>query len=192
MFYRVAAALLGFAAAANASISDCDPTSRFRPTKLALSPDPPTLGQPVLMTVQFENPGAEVVDGTVRTSVTLNFIPFQPTEEPLCTNTQCPIPTGAVDRSTSSTWPDNVSGSVVSKSQWYGPDGESLLCVQTKVAVGSAAPNPRLRGVVQPLPTEFPYVLFSGGVPISKSLVPYAMNYNSLVEYGHNGTRYSV
>jgi hypothetical protein len=134
------ALLAGLAAA---TISDCDKASRFRPTELAVNPDPPVANQPVAMTVKFNNPGAEVTDGTVTTSVTLNFIPFQPSEEPLCTNTACPIASGANDRSTSSTWPDGVSGTVVTKSAWTGMDGESLLCVQTKFAVGAAA---RLRG----------------------------------------------
>lgn len=136
-------ACAALAAIAGATISDCDPSSRFRPTKLAVNPDPPMANQPVAMTVQFENPGAPVVDGTVTTSVTLNFIPFQPSIEPLCTNTACPIATGSVDRSTSSTWPDGVSGTVVTKSAWAGVDGESLLCVQTKFAVGGSI---RLRG----------------------------------------------
>ena len=134
---------LALAGLAAATISDCDPTARFRPTELAVTPDPPVAGQPVAMTVKFDNPGAEVTDGTVTTSVTLNYIPFQPSEEPLCTNTACPIPTGPVDRSTSSTWPDNVNGLIVSKSVWTGVDGESLLCVQTKFSVGTPA---RLRG----------------------------------------------
>ena len=136
-------ALAALAGLASAFISDCDPASRFRPTELAVNPDPPVANQPISMTVKFDNPGAVVTDGTVTTSVTLNFIPFQPSEEPLCTNTACPIPSGPVDRSTSSTWPDGVSGTVISKSVWAGVDGESLLCVQTKFAVGAAA---RLRG----------------------------------------------
>lgn len=136
-------ACAALAAVAGATISDCDPASRFRPTELAVTPDPPIANQPVAMTVKFNNPGSQVEDGTVTTSVTLNFIPFQPSEEPLCTNTACPIPPGPVDRSTSSTWPDGVSGTVITKSVWTGLDGESLLCVQTKFAVGGAA---RLRG----------------------------------------------
>lgn len=136
-------ACAALAAIAGATISDCDPTSRFRPTELAVTPDPPVANQPVAMTVKFDNPGAEVTDGTVTTSVTLNFIPFQPSEEPLCTNTACPIPAGPVDRSTTSTWPSGVSGIVVTKSVWAGVDGESLLCVQTKFAVGGTV---RLRG----------------------------------------------
>lgn len=135
-FLLAVAALI--TATTNAAIKDCNPASLFRPTELALTPDPPVRGQPVLMTVKFNNPGPAVDAGTVTTSVSLNGIPFAPSSEALCTNTVCPIPTGAADRSTSTTWPDNVSGKVVSKSVWTGAGGEALLCVQTSVAVGSS------------------------------------------------------
>lgn len=141
---RAIAAVSAFVAATGL-IKDCDTASRFRPTELAVSPDPPVRGQPVTMTVKFDNPGSVVDDGTVTTSVTLNFIPFQPSSEPLCQNTACPIPSGAADRSTSSTWPDTVSGRVVTKSVWTGVNGESLLCVQSSFSVGA---KPNLRGTL--------------------------------------------
>jgi hypothetical protein len=130
MFFLVA--LIGLAAA---SVTDCDTTSLFRPTHLGLSPDPPVRGKPVYLTVQFTNPGAEITNGTVTTSLSINFIPFQPTTEGLCVDTTCPIPTGPIDRSTESTWPDTVSGQIISKSHWYDPTGASLLCVQINVKV---------------------------------------------------------
>lgn len=167
MLRRLLAALL--LASAAAFISDCDTSSIFRPTELALSPDPPLKGQPVTMTVKFDNPGPVVTGGTVTTSVTLNFIPFAPSEEPLCDNTACPIVTGANDRSTTSTWPDNVQGSVVTKSVWTGSSGESLLCVQTKVSVGS---KKGVRGSVMNL-TEGPR-LFADDLRL-KQVVPYGM-----------------
>jgi hypothetical protein len=130
---------LGLLSLATASIKDCsNGASLLQLTDLALSPDPPVRGQTLDMTVKFNNPGPEITDGTVTTSVTLNFIPFQPTTEALCTNTQCPLTTGANDRSTSSVWPDNVSGSITSKIEWTGVDGTQLLCIQisAKVADG--------------------------------------------------------
>jgi len=123
------------------SITDCNTASVFRPTQLALTPDPPVRGQPLKMTVVFNNPGAPVADGKVVTSLSLNGIPFSPSTEALCTNTECPITTGVNDRSAISTWPSTVSGKVVSKSEWFGPAGESLLCVQVKATVST----PRLR-----------------------------------------------
>jgi len=138
MFGRLVS-LLSVFALATASIKDCSSgTSVLQLTDLALSPDPPVLGQPLDMTVKFNNPGEEIVDGTVTTSVTLNFIPFQPTVEALCTNTQCPLVSGANDRSTNSVWPDNVSGSIVSKIEWTAVDGTQLLCIQINAKVAAA------------------------------------------------------
>ncbi len=145
MIRTLGAVLLSFFAASSASISDCsNGASVFKLTELGLTPDPPQKGQPLDMTVKFDNPGPEIVDGTVTTSVTLNFIPFQPTVEALCTNTQCPLTTGANDRSTSSTWPDTVTGSITSKIEWTAVDGSQLLCIQIKARVGA---SPKLRGV---------------------------------------------
>lgn len=135
---------LALVATAVASITDCDPSSVFRPTELGLVPDPPVRGQPVVMTVKFNNPGAEVTDGKVVTSITLNGIPLSPSTDSLCANTQCPIVNGQNDRTATSTWPSTVSGKIVTKSQWYGPAGESLLCVQTNVKVVSS--SKKLRG----------------------------------------------
>lgn len=136
---RLVPLLFAILGVAQGSIKDCSSgASTLQLTDLALSPDPPVLGQPLDMTVKFNNPGEEIVDGTVTTSVTLNFIPFQPTVEALCTNTQCPLVSGANDRSTSSVWPDNVSGSIVSKIEWTAVDGTQLLCIQINAKVAAA------------------------------------------------------
>jgi hypothetical protein len=121
----------------HASIKDCGAGQTvFQLTELSMNPDPPVRGKPVDMKVIFNNPGGEVSDGTVTSTISLNFIPFQPSTEPLCKNTVCPITEGLNDRSTSSVWPDTVSGAVSSKITWVGPNSENLLCIQfnTKVA----------------------------------------------------------
>jgi hypothetical protein len=88
------------------------------------------------MIVKFNNPGFTIVDGTATTSLTLNFIPYPTSSSPLCESTLYPIEMGLNDRSTTSIWPDTVSGSVQSKIVWTSPDGAELLCIQidTKVA----------------------------------------------------------
>jgi len=138
MLFRLIAAISLFATIGQGAIKDCDPSSIFRPTELAILPDPPVADQPVAMTVKFNNPGPIITDGSVTTSVTLNFIPFTPSTEPLCTNTVCPIPSGAVDRSTKSTWPTGISGRIVTISQWRDAIGQSLLCVQSSFSVGQS------------------------------------------------------
>jgi hypothetical protein len=131
-----------------AAIADCATTSVFRPTVLSLSPDPPVRGQPIHMTVQFENTGGEITSGTVITALTLNGLPFSPSTESLCQNTACPIIIGFNDRSTESTWPDTVSGKVISRSTWLSDNNEVLLCVETTIKVGNARLRPRETPVV--------------------------------------------
>jgi hypothetical protein len=174
MFGRLVS-LLSVFALATASIKDCSSgMSVLQLTDLALLPDPPVRNQPLDMTVKFNNPGEEIVDGTVTTSVTLNFIPFQPTVEPLCTNTQCPLVPGANDRSTSSTWPDNVSGNIQSKIEWTAVDGTQLLCIQINARVGVT--NSSLRGRLpsynQTTADELA-LIWSWGIQEGKELLPY-------------------
>lgn len=117
------------------SVTDCNTSSIFRPTMLSLTPDPPVIGEPIHMTVQFENPGPAVTEGIATTTVTVNGFPFNPKVEDLCQNTACPLLQGADDRSTDSTWP-NVAGKIVSRSVWKTAEGDELLCVQASVKIG--------------------------------------------------------
>ena len=120
-----------------ATIKDCDPTSVFRPTQLKLSPDPPIPNQPVKLTLIFDNTGKEITSGTVTTSFSVNYIPLSPTTAPLCDNTACPIIPGSNDRSTETTFP-SVTGLIHSKVTWKGPQGQSLLCIDTSFKVANA------------------------------------------------------
>jgi len=123
-----------FFSTTRANISDCSSgSSLFQIINLGLSPTNPVSNQPLYMTVEFTNPGPEITDGTVTTSITYNFIPFAPSVEPLCVNTQCPLVNGFNDRSTNSTWPGSLKGSVTSKIVWTSVDQQVLLCIQISV-----------------------------------------------------------
>jgi len=136
------ASIIAFAAATTSLVTDCNQSSIFRPTLLALTPDPPVIGEQVLMTVQFTNPGPVVTEGTSTTTITLNGFPITPTVEPLCQNTVCPFAEGANDRSTNSTWP-NIKGKIAIKSVWTDAVGNDLLCLLTtiKIAAGHLRPT---------------------------------------------------
>jgi hypothetical protein len=139
---RIALLALFAAAATRASISDCG--SAFQITQLALAPDPPVRGQPVYLTLLFNNnEPAPVTDGSATTAITLNGLPISPSVSPLCEATACPIPLGANNRSTNTTWPD-VAGKIISRLTWEDPAGNILLCLLTQVkvlAVCAAAPR---------------------------------------------------
>lgn len=157
--FTAAIALLG-ATSVNADVVDCGAgKSVFVPTKLSLEPANPSPGVETFMTVVFENPGPEVNDGTVTTSVTYNFIPFQPSTEALCSNTQCPLVSGSNDRSTSSVWPD-VSGRVDTHIEWAATDGTLLLCLDVKVQTAKKQSAKGLRGAKNNLTDPFPVLQF--------------------------------
>jgi hypothetical protein len=131
-----------FGSVTYASIQDCGlGKSLFNITDLALTPDPPVPGSSIAMTFQFINPGEPITDGSVTTSVTLNFIPFAPSVEPLCTNTQCPLGTGFNDRSTKGTTPTSVQGKVVTKIVWAATNGSQLACIATSFSLLSSNGN---------------------------------------------------
>jgi len=119
-----------------ASIEDCsNGLSVLKLSALSLVPETPIANEPVVMTVQFNNPGADITSGTATNAITYNFMPLSPTVEDLCTNTVCPLTNGFNDRSTNSTWPD-VSGSITSKITWTRDDGTQLLCIKVAVKTG--------------------------------------------------------
>jgi hypothetical protein len=120
-----------------ATIKDCNPESIFRPTQLTVYPDPPIPGQPVKLTLIFDNTGPKINDGTVTTTLSINSMPFSPSTQTLCDNTKCPIVSGSNNRSTENIWP-NVNGIVKSKITWTGPNNEQLLCINTVFKIPSS------------------------------------------------------
>lgn len=133
--FSIAAYIFAFS---SASITDCSKgVSIFEITELSLTPDPPVKGKDLHMIIKFNNPGEELSEGSVTTSISLNYIPFAPSIKSLCDSTQCPLVSGSNDRSTSSIWPDTVSGVVSSKIVWNTLDGSQLLCIQIQAKVAA-------------------------------------------------------
>ena len=133
-----------------AAIEDCSKgKSLLQLTALDLIPSLPVVGEPVAMIVQFNNPGYDIINGTVTSALTYNFLPLQPTVEDLCVNTPCPITNGFNDRSTNSTWPD-VKGTIVSTITWTAFDSTQLLCIKVtlKTAQSKLRGNTNNSGIV--------------------------------------------
>ncbi len=129
-------ALCTFFTNAFATIKDCDTTSVFRPTELALTPDPPVPEQPVYLTLLFDNTGQIVTNGTITTSINVNYVPITPTLNPLCDNTECPIIPGTNNRSTETIFP-SFTGIFRSRVTWTSKDGQILLCIDTNFKVNN-------------------------------------------------------
>lgn len=73
MIGRLLLAATAFFGLASASITDCsNGASVLKFTELGLEPAAPSPGDNVVMTVKFNNPGPEIMDGTVSTSISVN------------------------------------------------------------------------------------------------------------------------
>ena len=129
-------ALFSFIMSASAITSICSSVnSLLKITDLVFSPDPPFANQNTTLYLKFNNPGSPITDGTSTTMVTYNFIPFSPTVEPLCQNTECPVPTGLTEQSSSSLWPSTLSGTVATTITWTDLNQNQLLCMKITVKV---------------------------------------------------------
>lgn len=120
------------------TISDCG-AGKGLFTITELSQDPATnvvAGQNVSLTLKYSAP-EEISAGTAKSSVTLNFIPFTPSTEDLCTKAECPITVGDHDGSSWGLFPSGVSGSLVSKVEWKDSSDRLLLCIQSKLSASS-------------------------------------------------------
>lgn len=131
--YRLAFVTL-FSSTALASITNCNTNSVFTVNGLGFWPDPAIKNANSTVSFDYTVP-AEITEGTVKYTYSFNGIPFQPTVEDLCTQTQCPILPGTYNQSSSSDFPD-ISGKITIKIEWFDKAATSLLCAQisTKVA----------------------------------------------------------
>ena len=140
MFGRLVTSLLALAGLTSATLSDCGRgSSLFTIKSMSFSPDPPTPGTNSTLLLSMDVP-EEINDGTATYTTTLNFIPFQPSVDPLCETTiPCPIKVGQLDTVSSYPFPDGISGTMTLKIQWADGAGRSLMCVQIKANIGVAS-----------------------------------------------------
>lgn len=133
MFPAFALALAFAFAPVNGDISNCGKNSVFTITQLSLSPSFAVRGgDNVYLTLLYTSP-VLVSEGSVKTSVTYNFIPLSPTTSQLCAQTSCPIQIGTNNASSTFIFPEGVTGSVVSKVVWEDTTGKELLCIRVSL-----------------------------------------------------------
>ncbi len=139
MLSRLFLAIASLASLASATLSDCSKgLSLFTIKSMSFSPDPPTPGTNSTLLLSMNVP-EEITDGTATYTTTLNFIPFQPTVDPLCETTiPCPIQVGQLDTVSSYPFPEGISGTMTLKIQWTDGTGRSLMCLQIKTSLASA------------------------------------------------------
>jgi ML domain len=126
-------AVLGLSALfLNATVNDCSSgTSVFKLNEVDIKPVNPVPGQDVALHIDYTVPeGVTVTDGTAEYDITYNFIPFEPTVEPLCQNVPCPLEAGTYSNTSISQWPSSLSGLLVTQMKWLDSNKNLLLCVE--------------------------------------------------------------
>ena len=123
--------ILGLLTCVVGSITNCGTDSLFTITKLDQNPFSDVLpNQNVSLTLLYTSP-EEIAGGSVETSITYNFIPFQPSVEDLCSVVMCPIHAGENDGSTSYMFPVDLSGTIIVQIKWFDTTGRLLLCIKS-------------------------------------------------------------
>jgi hypothetical protein len=114
-----------------ASIKSCG--GLFTITKVSLQPVKVRAGENVNLTLKYVSP-IMITGGTVKNSVTYNFLPLIPMTTDLCRTIQCPLQAGEHDGSSSFTIPTGLSGSLTIKTEWLSSN-DKLLCLSSTVTV---------------------------------------------------------
>ena len=128
----IAFVVASFALPSSSTVTDCGVgKSIFTIQSQGFSPSPPVAGQLYDYWFYYTVPDGVSVDaGTTKYSLSLNGIPFTPSEDALCTQTLCPKVAGSYNESSTDTWPSGISGKVVTKLEWYDANNKLLLCSQ--------------------------------------------------------------
>ena len=138
--------LVAFSTLSHAAVSNCGTNSKFTITQLDQSPATyVTSGQNVSLTLKYTSFEA-VEAGTVKTAVTYNFIPFQPSLTNLCDSIVCPLAPGEHDGSSSLIAPSGLSGTLQTTITWTDDNGNQLLCIRSSLSISTAfAEKPSIR-----------------------------------------------
>ncbi len=113
------------------SMRDCD-NGLGRAPLLAFDSVPanPKAGDNVTTWIAYDLPAPAITAGTATYSFSLNGIPFAPTVEDLCTQTECPKEPGIYNETSSAIFPSGISGKIVSQIAWRDPDDTLIWCVE--------------------------------------------------------------
>ena len=120
----------------SASITNCASASKpsiFTIDSLSQTPsDTITAGENMTLNLIYTSP-TTVTGGTVRTSMTYNFLPLTPTVADLCTSVVCPLGPGQHDGGSTYPFPSGISGTLVTQIVWEDENNNQLLCIKSTV-----------------------------------------------------------
>jgi len=97
-------------------------------TGMGFSPESPAPGDATELWVAYKL-NSPIMGGTATYSYTVNGIPFSPTVDDLCTQTECPKAVGDYNETSQSEFP-SFSGKVVTKIQWVDQNNAPVWCAE--------------------------------------------------------------
>jgi len=118
--------------ASTVSLRDCGSpaTDQATITSMGFTPSNPLPGENTTLWVAY-NLKTPITGGLATYSVTLNGIPFTPSSDDLCTQTVCPKSVGSYNETSSSLFPNSISGKVVTKIKWFDQDNLPVWCLES-------------------------------------------------------------
>ena len=125
--------------ASSVAIRDCGlQKSLFNVSNLYIKPTNPVPGQLAVIHTEYTAPkNTNITKGYSKHSLIYNYMPFQPTIEPLCSNVPCPITQGHYKNNTVITWPNAIMGTFSYQITWFDVKDVLLLCVDISGKAGS-------------------------------------------------------
>ena len=114
-----------------------NPSDLMQNVNLIIDPVLPQIDYTLILSSDLNK---QINKGISQFDVTLNFIPFSPTTEDLCTdisksNITCPLLLGKIASQSKGTIPTNVNGLVTIKNQWFDENNERILCMLFKISL---------------------------------------------------------
>ena len=122
--------LVAILVTAAVSLKDCGQVGdTAKITSMGFYPTNPIAGDKTELWIAYDL-YSPIENGTATYSTTFNGIPFTPTIENLCTQTNCPKAVGDYNETSLSDFPSGVYGKLVSKIQWTNQDLKKVWCAE--------------------------------------------------------------
>lgn len=146
------------------TVSDCGKSAAvFTVNSVETVPLNPVPGQNMTLMLDYTVPaGTTVTGGQAEYDITWNYIPFEPSYEPLCHNIPCPLGPGRYTNQSTSVWPDSVSGYITSQMKWLDEGNKLLLCVEVANQLASTLSDTQNKQLV---PYSYYRRYLRGGAP---------------------------
>ena len=112
------------------TLRDCgSPTDQATITSMGFEPQNPKPNELTELWIAYDLK-TPITDGTAIYSYSFNGIPFSPTIEDLCTQTNCPKLVGSYNETSTSEFPSGITGKIISTIKWIDQNAKPIWCAE--------------------------------------------------------------